>query len=116
VDFIGSTMRNGKLLVATAFVLSLLSTSSFAYTPEQQQVGSGDAMRLCGEYIPDVNRITACVIDQYSALSDGCKSVFGAPQSDATAASTVPTAKPAIYKQTTKPAKPLAITPNLKRS
>jgi len=116
VDFIGSTMRNGKLLVATAFVLSLLSTSSFAYTPEQQQMCSGDAMRLCGEYIPDVNRITACMIDKYSALSDGCKSVFGAPQSDATTAGTVPTAKPATYKQTTKPPKPLTITPNLKRS
>src|SRR5262249_15606801 len=32
-----SSMRNGRLLLATAFAFGLLTTSSFAYTPEQQQ-------------------------------------------------------------------------------
>ena len=120
----GSTKRNGKLLVATAFVFSLLTTSSFAYTQEQEAMCSGDAMRLCGEYIPNVERITACMVEKYSSLSDGCKALFDAPTppaaTAATTANTAPTTKsttkPASYTQTTKPAKPLNITPNLKRS
>jgi hypothetical protein len=70
--FTGSKMNKGKLLAATAFALGLLTSSAYAYTPEQQQMCSGDAMRLCGEYIPDVDRITACMIRKYSQLSEGC--------------------------------------------
>src|SRR5262249_6432353 len=103
-----SSMRNGRLLAATAFAFGLLTTSSFAYTPEQQQMCSGDAMRLCGEYIPNVERITACMIEKYSSLSDGCKAVFDAPPqpaaTTATTATTVPSTKPASYPQATKPA------------
>jgi hypothetical protein len=127
VTITGSTMRNGKLLVATAFAFSLLATPSFAYTPEQEAMCSGDAMRLCGEYIPNVERITACMQEKYSSLSDGCKAVFDAPAppvaTPATTASTSPTTKPVSTTQTTKPAssthtskpaKPLNLTPNLK--
>jgi len=131
-----SSMRIGKLLAATAFAFGLLTTSSFAYTPEQQQMCSGDAMRLCGEYIPNVERITACMTEKYSSLSDGCKAVFDAPLPTATAtstAATVPTTKaasylqttkaasrsqtkPATYTQTTRPNKPLTIASTPKRS
>jgi len=69
------------------------------------------AMRLCGEYIPDVDRITACMVQKYSSLSDGCKSVFQAPQ----AAPTVAPAAPVSYTPTAKPAKPLNLKPNLKK-
>jgi hypothetical protein len=68
-------------------------------------------MRLCGEFIPSVDRITACMIQKYSQLSDGCKSVFQVP---APAAGTP--ASPVKYSPTTtRPSKPLTITPSLKR-
>jgi hypothetical protein len=97
-----------KLIAATALVLGTLTSGAYAYTPEQQQMCSGDAMRLCGEYIPDVDRITACMIQKQSQLSDGCRAVFHAP-------TPAPAANVTTYSPTTKPSKPLSITPNLKR-
>lgn len=106
--FAGSKMNKGKLLTVTAFALGLLSSSAYAYTPEQQQMCSSDAMRLCGEYIPDVDRITACMIRKYSQLSSGCQAVFEAqPPAPAPAANTTAS--------TAKPGKPLNLTPNMKR-
>ena len=51
--FTDSTLRNCQLLVATAFALGALSTVALAYTAEQQQMCTGDAMRLCSSEIPD---------------------------------------------------------------
>ena len=62
--------------LAAALFASVLSTSAFAYTPEQQQACTPDAMRLCGDYIPDVDRITACMIARKSQLSPECRQFF----------------------------------------
>jgi hypothetical protein len=105
--FNGSTIRSSKLLVATAFFLGALTTTSLAYSQRQQEMCTGDAMRLCSAYIPDVDRITACMVSKHDLLSDGCKAVFEMP-----AAVPAPTAS---YASPTKPAKPLNLTPNLKR-
>jgi hypothetical protein len=67
------------LMLATALVVSILATAGQAYTPEQQQACSGDAFRLCGPEIPDVDRVTACMIRQRSQLSPGCKALFQEP-------------------------------------
>ena len=104
--FTGSALRSGKLLVATAFVLGTLTTVSHAYTQQQQEMCAGDAMRLCSAYIPDVDRITACMVSKHDQLSDGCKAVFEMPS-----AAPAPTAS---YSSSTKPSKPLNLTPNLK--
>jgi hypothetical protein len=42
-----SNIGRCKLAVATAFLFGMLTTVSHAYTLEQQQMCSGDAMRLC---------------------------------------------------------------------
>jgi hypothetical protein len=63
-------------IVLAAIGTGTVPVLAHAYTPEQQQLCSDDAMRLCGEYVPDVDRITACMQKQYSQLSKGCKSVF----------------------------------------
>lgn len=65
----------GPALTAVLFAF-VLSSSAFAYTPEQQQACTPDAMRLCGNYIPDVDRITACMIAQKSQLSPQCRRFF----------------------------------------
>lgn len=66
---------------AVAFgVLCLqFATTAFAYTPEQQQACTGDAMRLCGEFVPDVDRITACMVAKKSMLTPVCRAHFGPP-------------------------------------
>jgi hypothetical protein len=48
-------------------------------TPEQQQACQPDAMRLCSEFIPDVDRITACMVKKRLALSPPCRAVFTGP-------------------------------------
>ncbi len=53
-----------KLLAVTAIAFAMLTTASQAYTPEQEQMCTGDAMRLCSSEIPNVDRITACMIRQ----------------------------------------------------
>jgi hypothetical protein len=85
-----STLYRSALMVATAFTLSLLPTASQAYTAEQQQMCSGDAMRLCSSEIPDVDRVTACMMRQRASLSDGCKAVFRAEPAGATEVSYKP--------------------------
>ncbi len=75
---------NGALLLATPLMFAMLTTTSHAYTPEQAQRCSGDAMRLCGAEIPDVDRITACMVRKRAQLSEGCKAVFHVEHSDRT--------------------------------
>ena len=64
------------LMLATALSFSLLPSASEAYTPEQQQACTGDAFRLCGPEIPDVDRVTACMIARQAELSPGCRVFF----------------------------------------
>jgi hypothetical protein len=45
-------------------------------TPEQRQACQPDAMRLCSEFVPDVDRITACMIKKRIRLSPPCRAVF----------------------------------------
>jgi hypothetical protein len=63
------------LVVATALMFAM-PTPSQAYTFEQEQMCSGDAMRLCISEIPNVERITACMERQRESLSEGCRAVF----------------------------------------
>ncbi|MGY2904352.1 hypothetical protein ACVWVY_003373 [Bradyrhizobium sp. URHC0002] len=101
--FTDSTMRNCQLLVTTTFALAALSTAALAYTAEQQQMCTGDAMRLCSSEIPDVDRVTACMVQKRAQLSDGCKAVFQYVP---------PAASPASYAPAAKPARPLSLTPH----
>nr|WP_291866645.1 hypothetical protein [Bradyrhizobium sp.] len=75
-----SVLRSGKLrfglLLVSALSVSMWPAASMAYTPEQQQACSGDAMRLCSAYVPDVGRITACMRQNKSQLSPGCRAYF----------------------------------------
>jgi hypothetical protein len=48
-------------------------------TPEQRQACQPDAMRLCSDFIPDVERITACMVKNRIRLSPPCRAVFSTP-------------------------------------
>jgi hypothetical protein len=45
-------------------------------TMEQQMACTPDVWRLCGDQIPDVNRIVACLQRNTPKLSSGCRAVF----------------------------------------
>lgn len=52
------------------------SPASAQGTAAQQAACQGDAMRLCGAYIPDVARISACMSRQVANLSAACRAQF----------------------------------------
>jgi hypothetical protein len=65
------------LVLAFALSVSALSsTSSFAFSAEAQQMCTGDAFRLCSSEIPNISRITACMLKQRANLSAGCRTVM----------------------------------------
>jgi hypothetical protein len=75
--FITRTIRQAAFVLAFAVSLSALSsTSSFAYTAEQQQMCTGDAFRLCSSEIPNISAITACMRKNKANLSTGCRAVM----------------------------------------
>jgi hypothetical protein len=105
-------------MLATALVLAM-PTASLAYTVEQEEMCSGDAMRLCFSEIPNVERITACMERQRDSLSEGCRAVFEV--NTPAAATATPLHAPAVHaapavhnKQAAKPSKPITLTPKLK--
>jgi hypothetical protein len=105
-------------MLATALAVSLWPAASEAYSPEQEQACTPDAMRLCSAYIPDVDRITVCMIQNKSQLSPGCRAHFRPEPSRATGVETgrplsikpAKARKPvsAKPKKSKKPAKPKA--------
>ena len=64
------------LLCALALSAFLLAGTARAYTPEQQQACTGDAFRLCGSEIPNIDRITLCMIRNRAMLSPVCRVYF----------------------------------------
>src|SRR5437773_2309685 len=95
-----------KALIAAGLMLGMISTAQ-AYTAEQQQLSTDDAFRLCSSEIPDVDRVTACMVRHKAELSPACKSVMGpAPQPQASAAPT-----PSSSTTQVRASKPLNITP-----
>jgi hypothetical protein len=66
------------VLLATviAFASFVLPKAGYAYTAEEQQACQGDAFRLCSDAIPDVDRVTACMVKKKAQLSPGCAVYF----------------------------------------
>lgn len=64
------------LMIVSALAVSLWPAASEAYSPEQEQACTPDAMRLCSAHIPDVDRITVCMIQNKSQLSPACRAHF----------------------------------------
>ena len=106
--FRSSNIGRCKLMVATALMFGMLTTVSHAYTLEQEQMCSGDAMRLCSSEIPDVDRITACMEQRRDSLSDGCRAVFEVETPAAT------TESPVTETPSARPSRPINLSPKFK--
>ncbi|HSS83202.1 MAG TPA: hypothetical protein VLL30_05435 [Reyranella sp.] len=69
----------GLPAAALAALIGLASTTPAAAqqgTPEQRAACEGDATRLCGQFVPDVQKITACMHAKRRFLSPRCRVVF----------------------------------------
>src|SRR5439155_6400844 len=72
-----SKIRDASLALGFAALVSILSTtSSFAFSAEAQQMCTSDAFRLCSSEIPNIPKITACMVQHRSDLSVGCRAVM----------------------------------------
>jgi hypothetical protein len=95
------------LMFATVLPVSMWATAGQAYTPEEQQACSGDAFRLCSPEIPDVDRVTACMVRNKAQLSPGCRAFFRPePESAVTRETTRPLSiRPVTERKRVKPRK-----------
>ena len=107
----GRSVQFGVMLTVALSVL-VWSRPGRAYTPEQEQACTSDAFRLCSSEIPNVDRVTACMVRNKSQLSPPCRAQFRAgpePEEIAAAPAGRPmTIKPVSRKSTKvrKPKKP----------
>lgn len=46
------------------------------YSANEQALCTDDAFRLCSSAIPDVDRVTACMVQKQAQLSPGCRQFF----------------------------------------
>ena len=75
--FFMKTVRSVSVVLAVAASLSAVtSTSGYAFSAEAQSMCSGDAFRLCSSEIPNIPKITACMMKQRANLSSGCRAVM----------------------------------------
>jgi hypothetical protein len=77
---IRATRRGLKWVSSAAALLgiALMSLPALAQgTPEQRAACQDDAMRLCQQFVPDVDRITSCMRRHRGELSPRCAVYFG---------------------------------------
>ena len=70
------TSRIALLLALASAATVLAARPGPAFSSEAQQMCTGDALRLCGHEVPNVQRITACMVKQRASLSPGCRAVM----------------------------------------
>lgn len=70
-------------LGAVVLMVTMVSVPAFAYTQEDADACTPDAMRLCQNAIPDVSRVAQCLVQNKQRLSPACSSVFNRHASSA---------------------------------
>ena len=74
--FSSAVRKVGLVLALTTSFAAVSSTASFAFSAEARQQCTGDAFRLCSSEIPNIPKITACMIRHRADLSAGCRGVM----------------------------------------
>jgi hypothetical protein len=74
--FFNTVRKVSFVLALTASFAALSSAPSLAFSSEAQQMCTGDAFRLCSSEIPNIPKITACMVKHRADLSQGCRSVM----------------------------------------
>jgi hypothetical protein len=104
------TVALGAVLAALS--VSVLPGVSYAYTPEEQAACQPDAFRLCGAEIPNIERVTACMVARRAELSPECKRFFRSDPPEPAAMAAPPVGRPVnIRPKAAKHGKPVAAKP-----
>ena len=72
-------MPTQRIVLGLAIAIGAIAPASsqeYRGTWEQQMACTPDVWRLCGDQIPDVSRIVACLRQNTPQLSNGCRAVF----------------------------------------
>jgi hypothetical protein len=96
----------GKLFIATALTFTMMSAAN-AYTQEQEAMCTNDAFRVCSSEIPDIGRVTACMVRNRSQLSAGCRAVIDAHN---------PTPAASLQPVSGRTSKPMGVAPKTTRT
>ncbi|UPK05156.1 hypothetical protein [Bradyrhizobium sp. 170] len=96
-------------LLAVALSVSISPAAGQTYTPEQEQACTSDAFRLCSSEIPDVGRVTACMVAKKSQLSPPCRAQFR-PDPEPREAAVRPAGRPTVIRPAT-PRKAVSVKP-----
>jgi type II secretory pathway component PulL len=73
-------LRDAVALLALALTFAISPTAAQQWTPQQRAACEPDAMRLCNQYLPDVQRTSACMSHYRRYLSPACRAVFSGGQ------------------------------------
>ena len=63
-------------LLGLALAFASSPAAAQQWTPQQRAACEPDAMRLCQQYIPDVDRVRACMAHYRRYLSPRCRALF----------------------------------------
>src|ERR1700688_310204 len=69
-----------KLIAIASVVAIMAPLPAIAYTQEDANACTPDAMRLCQNAIPDVSRVALCLVQNKRQLSPACTVVFNRPR------------------------------------
>jgi hypothetical protein len=88
------------MALASVLGISVGPAAGQSYTPEQEQACTGDAFRLCSSDIPDISRVTACMVRNKSQLSPACRAQFR-PDPEPREAAVRPAGRPTVIRPAT---------------
>jgi opacity protein-like surface antigen len=63
------------LLVATSAVI-VMASAARAETQQERQACESDAFKVCGSFIPDRDKVFACMVSKKNQLSAPCQKVM----------------------------------------
>jgi hypothetical protein len=73
---LGTAAALPAALVGLALTFASSPALAQQWSPEQRAACEPDAMRLCQQYVPDVGRTRACMIQYRRYLSPRCRAVI----------------------------------------
>ena len=65
-----------KFFIPLTLAAGLLAAPALAQTADEQQACMNDAFRVCSEFIPNRERVTACMVQNKSQLGAPCRAVM----------------------------------------
>ena len=69
-------MKLSTAIALSLFCLTLAPVGARADEQSDQQACMGDAMTICGQFIPDRERVGACLYSNRSRISPACRTAM----------------------------------------